>query len=104
MQLGVNYAWFAKSWKHQLYLGIAANQATKTVSKSDDAVITENTSRFQSLLNLGYEARFQFNRRLGFYLKPTLNYYLNSISQANQAYQVKPFFTALRLGLVWRLR
>ncbi|OJJ19999.1 hypothetical protein BKI52_16115 [marine bacterium AO1-C] len=104
VQLGVNYTLFARSWKHQLYLGVAANQATKTISKTDETTITENTSRFQSLLNVGYEARFQLNHRLSFYLKPTLNYYLNSINQANEAYQVKPFFTALRLGLVWRLR
>jgi len=104
VQLGVNYALFVQSWRHQLYLGIAANKATKTISTTDQTTITENTSRFQSLLNIGYEARFQFNNRLGFYLKPTLNYHLNSINQANEAYQVKPFFTALRLGLVWRLR
>lgn len=104
VQLGVNYWLFGNDWKHHLSLGVSANRATKTITQTDDQVVTENTSRIQALLNLGYEARFQFNRRMAFYLKPTFNYYLNTINQANTAYKVKPYFTGLRLGLIWRLR
>lgn len=104
VQMGFNYILYNQSWKHQLYLGFAANQATKTISRTDETTITENSSRFQSMINVGYEVRIQLNQRLGFYAKPMFNYYLNTVNQANEAYQVKPFFTAVRLGFVWRLR
>ena len=104
VQMGFNYILYNQSWKHQLYLGFAANQATKTISRTDETTITENSSRFQSMINVGYEVRIQLNQRLGFYAKPMFNYYLNTVNQANEAYQVKLFFTAVRLGLVWRLR
>lgn len=104
VQLGANYWLFGNDWKHHLSLGVSANRATKTITQTDDQIVTENTSRIQALLNIGYEARFQFNKRMAFYLMPTFNYYLNTINQANTAYKVKPYFTGLRLGLIWRLR
>lgn len=104
VQLGVNYLLFGKHWQHQLYIGAAANRVTSTITQTQDQVIKENSSRIQRMINVGYDMRIPLGRRFGFYLKPTFNYYLNAIEQANTAYQVKPFFTSLRLGFVWKLK
>lgn len=104
VQFGVNYLLFGKGWQHQLYLGAAANRVTNTITQTQDEVVKESSSRVQPMINVGYDMRIPLGKRFGFYLKPTFNYYLNAINQANTAYEVKPFFTSLRLGLVWKLK
>lgn len=104
VQLGVNYLLFGKGWQHQLYLGAAANRVTKTITQTQDEVLKESSSQIQPMINVGYDMRIPLGKRVGFYLKPTFNYYLNAINQANTAYEVKPFFTSLRVGLIWKLK
>ncbi|EAY26582.1 hypothetical protein [Microscilla marina] len=104
VQMGINYLLFGKHWQHQLYLGVAINQATGTVTQTKNEVVKESSSRIQRMINLGYDLRLPLSKKVGFYIKPTFNYYFNDINQANTAYRVKPFFTSLRLGLVWKLQ
>lgn len=104
VQLGANYTLLSKRWKHKVYAGFAANRVTKTITQTDEKIIHENTSGIQTLINVGYDMQMPLSSRLAFYLKPTFNYYLKTIDQANKAYQVKPYFTSLRLGLIWRLK
>ncbi|WP_299456475.1 hypothetical protein [uncultured Microscilla sp.] len=104
VQMGINYLLFGKHWQHQLYLGVAINKATGTVTQTKNEVVKESSSRIQHVINLGYDLRLPLSKKVGFYIKPTFNYYLNDINQANTAYRVKPFFTSLRLGLIWKLQ